>query len=81
MTTRRRLLKMGLAAAALVFATGHTPYRQWVVYRQRHLIIATNRADPPSHRLGVQMAAVLAAELPASRARVARAPNAARVAS
>lgn len=81
LTTRRKLLKAGLGAAALVFATGHSPYRQWVVYRRRHLVIATNRADPPSHPLGVHMAAVLVAELPASRARVARAPDAARIAS
>ena len=76
---RRRFLGAGLAAAGLLLV-GHTPYGQWSVYRQRHLLILTNRSDG-SYPLGKQIAAVLAAYLPESGSRVARAPNLLRVAS
>jgi len=78
---RRGVLRTLAVAGALVIGAGHTPYRQWVVYRKRHLLILTNRADPPSHPLGTRVAEVLAAELPESRARVARAPSGERIAS
>lgn len=78
---RRLLLKVGLAAAAWIGAAGHTPYGQWTVYRRRHLLVLTEKTDPPSYALGRRVAAVLAAYLPASSARVTRAPYARRVAS
>jgi TRAP-type uncharacterized transport system substrate-binding protein len=65
----------------LVALTAHTPYNQWKVYRQRHLLILTNRLDRGSFELGQRVADVLAAELPASRAEMTRAPHWARVAS
>ena len=76
---RRRVLGGGLAAAALLLI-GHTPYGQWSVYRQRHLLILTNRIDG-SYPLGKQMAEVLATYLPESASRVARAPSLLRVGS
>jgi len=79
--SRRRIVQLGLAGAAYLLLAAHTPYRQWTVYRQRHLVIVTNRADTPSFPLGQRLAAVLAEQLPESRARVARAPHAARIAS
>ncbi len=82
MSRRRRQL---LAALALTPFAGlgwaHTPYRQWVVYRRKHLLIGTTRADPDGYRLGKALAATLADELPESQARVARARNARRLAS
>jgi hypothetical protein len=78
---RRQLLKTGLIAAAW-FATGaHTPYRQWQVYRQRHLLIGTSRADAPTYPLGQRIAELLNAALPASSARVTRGPDPWRLAS
>jgi len=68
-------------AGAAVLAAGHTPYRQWAVYRRRFLIVLTNKLDEPSFPLGKTLAAVLAKELPESKARVARAPHAQRIAS
>jgi len=62
-------------------SSGHTPFQQWTVYRQRHLLILTDRSDPPSYPLGKRVASVLAAHLPASRARVTRAPHTERIAS
>jgi hypothetical protein len=78
---RRRLLGLGLAAAAWVAAPGHTPYRQWTVYRQRRLLIGTCRADAPTYPLGKRIAATLAAYLPESAAGVSRAPDQWRLAS
>jgi len=78
---RRQFLKTGLVASAW-FATGaHTPYRQWQVYRRRHLLIGTSKADAPTYPLGQRIAAVLAAELPESSARVTRGPDPWRLAS
>ena len=71
----------GLIGALGLVSSGHTPYRQWMVYRQRHLLILTDRSDPPSYPLGKQVAAVLATHLPASKARVTRAPHTERIAS
>ncbi len=78
---RRALLKTVIAGAALLLASAHTPYRQWVVYRKRHLLILTSRGDGGSYALGRNLAEVLAARLPASQARVVRAPHAERIAS
>ena len=62
-------------------AVAHTPYRQWAVYRKKHLIIGTCRADPASYPFGKRLASLLAEELPESKARVARAPDQQRLAS
>ena len=81
MIHRRHLIKTAAASSIWLLASGHTPYRQWDVYRRKHLLIGTNKADPPTYDLGRRIAKLLAAELPASRARVARAPHAWRLAS
>lgn len=62
-------------------ASGHTPYKQWVVYRKRHLLIATDRSTDGSYALGKRLAAALKSRVPDSRARVARAPDNRRIAS
>ena len=78
---RRQFLHAVLVGTLGFVSSGHTPYRQWMVYRQRHLLILTDRSDPPSYPLGKRVAAVLATHLPASKARVTRAPHTERVAS
>ncbi len=72
---------LALLALTWVFGTGHTPYRQWVVFRERHLFVVTGRTDGMSYELGKRVAKVLAAHLPDSRARVTRAPNMERIGS
>jgi TRAP-type uncharacterized transport system substrate-binding protein len=72
-------LLAGLFAAGL--AEAHTPYKQWVVYRKKHLLIGTDKSVKGSYPLGKRLAAVLAEKLPESQARVARAPNSTRIAS
>ena len=81
MIRRRRLLGVGLAAAAGLLLGGHTPYKQWVVYRRKHLLIGCHKADPRTYDLAKQTEALLAEHLPAAQARVARAPDAGRLAS
>jgi hypothetical protein len=81
MLDRRAVLRGTLAVATLAAASGHTPYRQWSVYRQKHLLIGCCRADPPTYPLAKRVAAVLAEWLPESRSRVSRAPDQERLAS
>ncbi len=78
---RRRFLGAGLVAAAWFATAAHTPYRQWQVYRRRHLLIGTSRADAPTYPLGQRIAEALAAHLPESSARVTRGPDPWRLAS
>jgi hypothetical protein len=78
---RRQILRTAAASSVWLLASGHTPYRQWQVYRRKHLLIGANRETPPTYELARKIAALLAEELPESRARVARAPHAWRLAS
>ena len=71
---RRPLLGAFLAGALGVFpATAHTPYRQWQVYRQRHLVIGASREDAGSYPKAKELQAFLEEHLPEASARVARA--------
>ena len=45
---RRKFVQACLIATAWLVAGGHTPYRQWQVYRRRHLLIGTSKADAPT---------------------------------
>lgn len=78
---RRSFLQIGLIAGACYVTAAHTPYRQWQVYRQRHLLIGTSKADAPTYPLGQRIAELLATELPESSARVTRGPDPWRLAS
>lgn len=78
----RRAFLAGVAGLLVTGpAAGHTPYKQWVVYRKRHLLIATDRSTEGSYALGKKLAAALKSLVPDSRARVARAPDNRRIAS
>lgn len=78
---RRRLLRAALVSGVWCLTTAHTPYGQWTVYRRTHLLILTDRSQPGTFEMGQRIAALLAAQLPESRARVTRAPYRERVAS
>ena len=78
---RRVFLTWVLGGVVWTCATGHTPYRQWEVYRKRHLIILTTRTDSSSYQLGKRVAEILATQLPESKARVTRAPHLERIGS
>lgn len=78
---RRRVLQLGLLAAAALAVGGHTPYSQWVVYRRRNLFIVAGRTDETAVALARAAAAILAARLPASKAQATRATDVLRVGS
>lgn len=78
---RRRVLRLGAGLAAALLLGGHTPYGQWVVYRKKHLLIGCHRGDPETYELAKRVVAALAEHLPAAKSRVARAPDAGRLAS
>jgi len=78
---RRRFLGAASLAAGWFLLTAHSPYRQWTVYRQVHLVIITSRDDPAGDALGDEMAEIVRASLPDSRATVGRGPRAERTAS
>ena len=80
MNRRRALELMLLAAGSTVFG-GHTPYGQWVAYRQKHLLIGCHREDAETYRLAREVVAALETHLPSARSRVARAPTPGRIAS
>jgi hypothetical protein len=78
---RRQFLSLAAGSAGWVLLSGHSPYRQWVVYRETHLIILTSRDDPGADDLGEKLAAIVRAALPASKAAVGRGPHVQRIAS
>ena len=78
---RRAFLQIGFIGSAAFAVGGHTPYRQWQVYRRKHLLIGTSRADAPTYPLGQKIAEILATHLPESSARVTRGPDSWRLAS
>ncbi len=69
---RRAFLRFALIGGAGLLM-GHSPYRQWYVYRKRRLFILTSAAEEPSFPLGQAIAQILAAYLPESQAMAARA--------
>ena len=74
----RRALLAGALGGAVVLVPGrallaHTPYRQWKVYRQRHLMIGASREDAATYPMAKEIQAFLEQHLPEASARVARA--------
>ena len=78
---RRSFIVAALAAPAWTLLCGHSPYRQWIVFRQTHLVIITTRDDPDGDDLGEACAAIMRNALPDSKATVGRGPRAERIAS
>jgi TRAP-type uncharacterized transport system substrate-binding protein len=72
---RRELLQLTAASGLWLLLTGHSPYRQWDVYRKVRLVVLVNAEEAPSVQLGQVLAGLLAKHLPESRAMMARARN------
>ena len=64
---------LAMTGGLWLLLTGHSPYRQWEVYRKVRLIVVANAEDEASVRLGQAIAELLAKHLPDSRAMMARA--------
>ncbi len=73
--SRRALLRLGFVAGAAVLCSGHSPYRQWVRYRRAHLLILSDKTDPPSYPLSLAVAETLLTHLPKSQAQASRAKD------
>ena len=89
---RRRLLQSlligacgsalgGVLPQALTSAYAHTPYKQWQVYRRKHLLIGCHKDVDLTYSLAKSIVSALDTHLPRASARVARAPTAGRIAS
>lgn len=78
---RRQVIGLALSGMGWSAAQAHTPYGQWVVYRKKHLLIGAHRRDPGTYELAKELTGILAEHLPRARSRVARAPDARRLAS
>ena len=70
---RRSFLFATLLAAPSVF--GHSPWGQYVVYRQKHLLIMSSKTDPNSYPYSEVLAEALNRAEPSSKARPARAKS------
>lgn len=69
----------GVAVAGLLL-TGHSPYRQWQVFRKSRLIILASAGDEGAVELASKLATLLATHVPESRAMMSRAPDAVSIA-
>ncbi|MFM8466305.1 MAG: hypothetical protein ACKOAO_01930 [Oxalobacteraceae bacterium] len=85
MNRRTWLLSAAAMAAALIVpfraAHAHSPYRQWDIFRKKHLQILTSRSDLEGDSIGDEWVALLLERLPLSQAMVSRARDMHRVAS
>ena len=70
---RRLCLRILGAGAAVSLLGGHSPYRQWDVYRKSRLVLAVSATDQTSARLAPALVAIFSQRLPESRATFARA--------
>ncbi len=60
-----RALLLGAAGALLL---GHSPYRQWYVFRAKHLVVVTSDGLPGAFALAEAVAGAIAARLPETKA-------------
>jgi len=65
---RQVLLRFAVAAVGFLLLSGHSPYKQWYVYRAKHLIIVTSEADPKAFALADKIAKTIVAQMPESHA-------------
>jgi TRAP-type uncharacterized transport system substrate-binding protein len=70
---RRGVLRLAAASGLWLTLTGHSPYRQWDVYRKVRLVVVVNAQESASVQLGQAIAGLLAKHLPDTRAMLARA--------
>ncbi|MET0205423.1 MAG: hypothetical protein ABW276_14015, partial [Casimicrobiaceae bacterium] len=71
--SRRQVLRLAMASGLWLVVTGHSPYRQWEVYRKIRLVVLVSAEDAASVQLGQASAGWRAKHLPESRAMMSRA--------
>ena len=75
MPSRRRVLRLIFWGGMAFWLSGHTPYRQWIVYRSERLMIVASRKEAPAFPLAKSLARDLSQTIPDARAEAARAPT------
>lgn len=70
---RRFFVRLALAGGVWLATTGHSPYRQWIIYRKLRLVVLADAEDEVSVQIGQTLVPLLAERLPESRATLARA--------
>ena len=70
---RRVCFRLLCSGAALWLLSGHSPYRQWDVYRRARLVLLVSATDETSVRLAQALVTIFSDRLPDSRATYARA--------
>ncbi len=75
MLDRRGFLTAVALGGAAWIASGHAPYRQWVVYRSQRLLIVAGRAEPEAFPLTERLVGDLLRAIPESKAEAARTPT------
>jgi TRAP-type uncharacterized transport system substrate-binding protein len=72
---RRQFVEIMLATGLWAMLTGHSPYKQWDVFRKTRLVLLVNASEENSVKIGVALTEFYAKQLPDSRATYARAKN------
>ena len=72
---QRRLFLFGVAALTPTLLKAHSPWGQYQVYRQKHLLILSTRDDKKSYPYSKTLAAAINISAPEAKARPARAVN------
>lgn len=75
MPSRRRVLRLIFWGGMAFWLSGHTPYRQWIVYRSERLMIVASRKEAPAFPLAKSLARSLSQIIPDARAEATRAPT------
>jgi hypothetical protein len=75
MRTRREFLGLLALAGGAFGLSGHAPYRQWVVYREEHLMIVASRREAESFPLTQAVVEDLGRAVPDAKPAAARAPT------
>lgn len=70
---KRRSFLTSLLLAPAAFA--HSPWGQYTVYRQKHLLILSSKTDPDSYPFSELLVKAINREEPSAKARAARAKN------
>ncbi|MGA0088919.1 MAG: hypothetical protein ACO3XI_17855 [bacterium] len=75
MMLSRKLLILILLALCPILALAHSPWGQYQVYRQKHLLVLSTRDDLQSYPYSKKLVEALNKSVPESKARPARAIN------
>ena len=75
MLSRRLALRLIFFGGMAFLLSGHTPYRQWIIYRSERLMIVASYKEGPAFPLAESLARDLSQTIPEARAEAARAPT------